>query len=222
MILVIVNFYVTYTFGLLETRWIRIISCTLLFSYVIFYSGFKWNLLSAAFILFLLSALLALQNEVLLIRKINLSVVIIAYLLLILHVLPLLKNLKTDHLQKGIFLVILGLNLFMLYTLADMEGGKIQDLTQLLLLSLRGLTIIGLGVLAVSYSNRYSNKDSIYFLMAVLGFIFSDICAFITFYLGVEEFTYADRLFYILGLSFFARYATTYRTERLSKVGELL
>lgn len=169
-----------------------------------------------------MSALLALQNEVLLIRKINLSVVIIAYLLLILHLLPLLKNLKTDRLQKGIFLVILVLNLFMLYTLADMEGGKIQDFSQLLMLFLRGLTIIGLGVLAFSYSNRYSNTSSIFFFLAVLGFVLSDIFAFITFYLEVREFTYADRFCYIMGLSFLAKYMTVYSREDLYKAGELL
>lgn len=206
----------------MESRWIRIISCALLFIYVIFISGLKRNLLTAAFVLFLLSALLALQNEVLLVRKINLSVVIIAYLMLILHVLPLVKNLKSDYLQKGVFMVILVLNLVMLHTLTDMEGDKIEDFNQLLLLFLRGVTIIALGVLAFSYSNRYSNAGSTYFLLAVLGIVFSDIFAFITFYLEVYEFVYADRLFYLLGLSFLARYATIYRKEDLSKVGELL
>lgn len=178
--------------------------------------------MTAAFVLILISAFLALHNEVLLIRKINLSVVIIAYLTLILHVLPLVKNLKTDYLQKGIFMVILAMNLVMLSTLLDMEGDRIEDFNQLLLLFLRGFTIIGLGVLAFSYSNRYSNAGSTYFLLAVLGIVFSDIFAFITFYLGVSEFVYADRLFYLLGLGFLARYATIYRKEDLSKVGELL
>ncbi len=200
----------------------RIISCTLLFSYVIFFSGLKKDLLTAAFLLFLLSALLALQNEVLLIRKINLSVVITAYLLLVLHVMPFLKNLRTDHLQKGIFIVILGLNLVMLSTLTDMEGGKIQDFFQLLLLFLRGLTIIGLVVLAFSYCNRYSTNCSTYFLLAVLGMVFSDIFAFITFYLEVNDFIYADRLFYLIGLSFLAGYATMCKNENISKVEELL
>jgi len=55
-------------------------------------------------------------------------------------------------------------------------------------------------ILGFSYSNRYSNKSSFYFLWAVLGLVISDISGFMSYYLNVEEFFFPDRMFYIIGL----------------------
>ncbi len=222
LILIIGNFYVIDQYALREVRWARIVSCALLFSFFVIISKLKRNLLTVTFALFLISALLSLQNEVLLIRKLNLGVVITAYLLLILHVLPMVKNLKTDLFQKMTFILIVGVNLYMLYSLADMKGGKIQDYTQLVLLFLRGISIIGVGIMAFSYCNRYSNTGSIYFLLAVLGLVLSDIFAFVSFYLEIWNFVFVDRFFYIIGIACLARYATLYRKEDLQATGELL
>lgn len=220
-LLILGNFYIIGNFELEERRWSRLISCGVLGCYIFYCVGLKRNLLTGAFLLFFLSSLLSLINEVLVIRKINLFVIIVAYLLLILHVLPLVKKLKTDLVQKVIFVVILIINFSLLFILADMQGGTIKDYTQMSLLLVRGLSIIALMILAFSYSNRYSNTYSFYFLLAVLSLVLSDFCAFITYYLGVSEFLYPDRFFYLLGLGILVLY-TTVKKEKEPVISEEL
>ncbi|HSP40558.1 MAG TPA: hypothetical protein VLN46_03930 [Gillisia sp.] len=221
LLLVIINIYVLYNYELPEIRWTRILSTFLLFILVIVFSGWRKGLLMAAFGLYLFSSFLSLYNEILLVRKINLGVVIIIYLCLFFHVLPFLRKLKTDLFQKIIFGLIITVNILMLFILGDLDSNRVQDITHLALLVLRGISIIALMIMAFSLANRYTNEYSFFFLLAVLGLVFSDIFAFISFYLREGIFVYADRFFYILGLASLARYTILYRNENGYKTDEL-
>lgn len=220
LLLVIINLYILYDYSLFERRWAKIFSTITFLAIVIYYTGFKKNLLFAAFGLYLLAAFLSLQNEILWVRKINLAMVIIIYLLLFLHVLPFLRRIKTDLFQKVIFILIITVNVLMLFLISDM-GDKVQDITHLALLIIRGISIIALMVMAFSLTMRYSNEISFYFLMAALGLAFSDIFGFISFYLREGAFVFAERIFYILGLASLANYAILFRHENAYKTDEL-
>lgn len=220
LILAVINIYVLYTYDLPVRRWARIISTALLLIPVIYFTGFKRDLLLGSFVLYLLAGFLSLQNEILLVRKINLGVVIIIYLLLFLHVLPFLRKLKTDLFQKVVVILIITINILMLFILNDLDE-TIQDITHLLLLILRGISIIALMIMAFSLATRYSNEYSFYFLLAVLGLVLSDIFAFISFYLREGAFIYADRVFYVLGLASLAHYTILYRKESGYRPDEL-
>lgn len=222
LLLIVINLYVLYNYGLPERRWMRISSTFLLFIPVIYFAGFKKLLLITSFILYLISSFLSLHNEIPTVRKINLGMVIIIYLLLFLHVLPYLRKLKTDLFQKIIFGIIITVNVLLLFIIGDLDSDMVQDFTHLALLILRGISIIALMVMAFSLATRYTNQYSFYFLLAVLGLVLSDIFAFISFYLGEKTFIYADRFFYILGLAILARYTILYCNENGYKPDELI
>ncbi|WP_010228853.1 hypothetical protein [Gillisia marina] len=207
VILLIANFYIILEFGLLESRWLRILGTTVLFSIFLIGSKRKEPFLFLAFLLLLLSDFLLIKYEVPWIKKLTFIFVIMAYLSLIKHIRPYVRNLETNLFQKGLFVGILGINIVMLYLLIDMAGTKWDDSWHTFLFYLYGMSMIVMVVLGFSYSNRYSNKSSFYFLWAVLGLVISDISGFMAYYLGVELFYFPDRLFYIIGLLCLVRFS---------------
>lgn len=221
VLLIAINIYVLYNYELTEIRWTRILSTFLLLTLIFVFSGFRKDLLMAAYGLYLLSSFLSLYNEIPIVRKINLGVVIIIYMCLFLHVLPFLRKIKTDLFQKVIFGLIITVNIIMFFILGDLDSKRVQDISHLALLVLRGISMIALMVMAFSLANRYTNEYSFYFVLAALALVLSDIFAFITFYLGEEIFVYADRSFYIIGLASLARYTILFRHENGYKTDEL-
>ena len=216
VILLITNFYTILEFGLVESRWIRIAGTFVLFSIFLMGTNRKEPFLFIAFLLLLLSDFLLIKYEVPWIKKLTFTLVILAYLSLIKHIRPYVRNLETNLFQKGLFVGILGINIVMLYLLIDMAGSKWDDSWHTFLFYLYGMSMIVMVVLGFSYSNRYSNKSSFYFLWAVLGLVISDISGFMAYYLGVEEFYFPDRLFYIIGLLCLVRFS------RMDKNKEML
>lgn len=200
VILLITNLYVILEYGLLENRWLRIIGTSLLFS--IFLMGAKREepFLMLGFSLLLISDFLLIKYEIPWVKKLTFSLVILAYLSLIKHISPYVRNLEANWMQRIMFVVVMGINIGMLYLLIDMVGPGWDDSWHTFLFYLYGMSMIIMVVLGFSYSNRYSNKSSFYFLWAVLGFVISDISSFMAYYLKVEEFYYPDRIFYIIGL----------------------
>lgn len=126
---------------------------------------------------------------------------IFTYLLVIYLIREEIRGLKTNLFQKIIFFGALSLNLFMLSALQDMIPQAFDSWILDVLFYIYGFSIIFMVIAAVSYSNRFANKASFYFMMAVLSFTFSDITSFIAYYLGFSEFYFADRLFYVAGLA---------------------
>lgn len=218
LLLLLAYFFVIENFGLWEMRYMRILSCAFFLGFVLFTTGFKKRVLTLSLSLFLVSAILSIQNEILIVRKLNLAIVVIAYLLLIVEVLPFVRKLKANGLQKVILIIILSLNVLLLFSLVEIEGYKIEDFTQFLLLILRGLCIIGMVIVAFSFTNRYSNLISIYFLITVFSLALSDLFAFVSFYMDIQDFIFLDRLFYLFGLSALAHYI--YRCSRENFMGE--
>jgi len=200
VLLLVTNFFVISEYRLFESRWLRIIGTTILFAIFAIGASKKEPFLLIGFLLLLISDFLLIKYEVPWVKKLTFSLVILAYLSLIKHIRPYVRNLETNFFQKGLFVGILGINIVMLYLLIDMAATKWDDSWHTFLFYLYGMSMIVMVVMGFSYSNRYSDKSSFYFLWAVLGFVISDISGFMAYYLGVEEFYYPDRLFYIIGL----------------------
>ncbi len=213
VILLITNFYTILEFGLEESRWMRILGTSILFFIFIIGAKRKEPFLIIAFFLLLLSDFLLIKYEVPWIKKLTFVLVIMAYLSLIKHIIPYVRNLETNLFQKGLFVGILGINIVMLYLLIDMAESKWDDSWHTFLFYLYGMAMIVMVILGFSYSNRYSDKSSFYFLWTVLGLVISDIAGFMAYYLGVEEFYFPDRLFYIIGLLCLVKFSRMDKNE---------
>ena len=128
------------------------------------------------------------------------------YFLLLSLVVKKLKRLKVELSQVAVFGVVLLINIFLLFALAEMVPSHYEYDSFRTLFYIYGLAIILVVSAAISYSNRYENKISLYFIAAVLGLIFSDLTYFIAFYLEFEEFYIPDRIFNLLGVAFLVQY----------------
>lgn len=213
VILIILNLLVIYFFGIQESRWARLSSILLFFLLFLYQAPKKERFLTSAFALLILSDLVLIKYEIPIMRKITFITVILAYTNLIFHILPLVKKLKTNLFQKIMFLGVLGINSVMLFLLVDMVETRIDDIYHSSLFYIYGVAMIGLVIAAFSFSHRYANKASFFFICAVLGFVFSDISGFIAYYLQVGEFYFPDRLFYLLGITSLVKFASLDKTD---------
>jgi len=138
-----------------------------------------------------------------------------SYLALVWMVLNKLKNLYTNSFQKIVFALAVLLNIFLLHNLLEMMPVGEHTLFFDILFSLYGFSIIICVSAAVSFSNRYTNKASIFFLGAVLSLVFSDLTYFIAFILGFNEFYFVDRTFNIVGIALLLQFMRVYRKETM-------
>ncbi len=222
LLVIVLNFFVIYQFGLQESRWARVASILIFFSIFLFFAEKKERFLTGAFGLLLLSDLVLVKYEVPVMRKLTFVIVILAYAALMVHIAPFVRNLKTNLYQKMLFVVVLAINTVVLFVLVDMVETKIDDIFHSSLFYFYGIAIILLVIVAFSFSHRYSNKASFFFICAVMGFVLSDISGFIAYYLQAAEFYFPDRLFYLLGLISLVKFSSLEKSEGKLQDIELL
>jgi hypothetical protein len=212
-ILLVLNFFIISEYGLIEERIARIASSSILFLVYLFSVSKKEKFFIIGFIFLIISDILLYNYESPPIKKLVFVVMILGYLAFLFHIRPYIQNLKTDLGQKLIFVVALSINVVLLYFLIEMAEDKMDDLLHSALFFIFGITLITLVVFAFSYSHRYSNKASFFFICGILGLVFSDISGYIAYYLEFEEFYYPDRFFYILGLVSLVKFALEDKSE---------
>lgn len=210
--LLIVNLYVIFNYDLDFSNKVRFISVFIFFVLFLSYRIFNKDLIGF-FVLFLISDLLLLTYENELSNILIFILRITAYILVIKMVVPDLKDLKTSLFQKILFISVLVLNLFMLFVLVDMVPEKLSSTIIRALFYFYGLSLIGMVVAAISYSNRYANKASFFYTAAILGLVLADINSFIAYSLGFTEFYYADRFFYLVGITALIKFSEFDRSE---------
>ncbi len=213
IILFLFNFFIIYSYGIIESRWTRFASILLFFILYLKVSPSKEKFLITAFGLFVVSDLVLIHYEIPWVKKMKFMLVILAYASLFMHIRPYVRKLKTNLLQKSVFISVLAINTVMLFLLVDMVKPKIDDAIHSFLFYLYGVSMIGLVTMAFSYSHRYSNRSSFYFICAVLGFIFSDISGFIAYYMDLQEFYFPDRFFYLAALACLVIFAKVDKEE---------
>ena len=126
-----------------------------------------------------------------------------------------LGQLQTNLFQKIVFTIAIGLNIFLLFVLVDLIPPDQSYSFSDLLFYIYGFSVIICVSGAVSFSNRYANRRSIFFLGSVLGLAFSDLTYFIAFNLGFSEFYLVDIVFNILGVAFLLKFMFLERTENM-------
>lgn len=212
-LLLLANFFIISEYGLVEERMARITSSLFLFLVYLISSPKKEKLFLLGFIFLIISDFLLLDYESPVIKKVVFIVMILGYLSFLFHIRPFIQNLQTNLFQKLIFVVALIINTILLYFLIEMAEDKMDDLLHSILFFLFGITLIALVVFAFSYSHRYSNSASFFFICGILGLVFSDISGYIAYYLEFEEFYFPDRLFYLLGLVSLVKFASEDKAE---------
>lgn len=213
LVLLLVNFYIISEYGLYVERIARLASSSILFLVYLSSAPKKEKFFTIGFILLIISDILLCNYESPPIKKLRFVGMIFAYLAFLFHIRPYIQNLKTDLGQKMIFVVALSINVVLLYFLIEMAEDKMDDLLHSILFFIFGITLITLVISAFSYSHRYSNKASFFFICGILGLVFSDISGYIAYYLEFEEFYFPDRFFYILGLVSLVKFASEDKNE---------
>lgn len=180
-------------------RWILFGS--MLSFFLLFVSPWYYNKRGLlVFVLLLISDALLINYEVPVFNALIFIVRTFSYLALVWIIFKKIKNLRTNLFQKLFFTLAILLNIFLLYTLVELVPAGEYYLFFDFLFYFYGVAVIICVSAAVSYSNRYANRPSIFFLFAVLGLVFSDLTYFIGFNLDFHEFFFVDRIFNILGV----------------------
>lgn len=213
IILLLLNFFIISEYGLLEERIARIGSSSILFLVYLISTPKKEKLFLLGFVFLIISDLLLYNYESPPIKKLVFVVMILGYFAFLFHIRPYIQNLQTNFAQKLIFIVALSINIVLLYFLIEMAEDKMDDFLHSLLFLIFGMTLIALVVFAFSYSHRYSNKASFFFICGILGLVFSNISGYIAYYLEFEEFHFPDRFFYIIGLVSLVKFASVDNAE---------
>lgn len=199
IVLIIVNLWSMVYLEDPVTRWILFGS--MLSFFLLFVSPWYYNKRGLlVFVLLLISDALLINYEVPVFNALIFIVRTFSYLALVWIILKKLKNLRTNLFQKLFFTLAILLNVFLLYTLVELVPAGGYYLFFDFLFYFYGVAVIICVSAAVSYSNRYANRPSIFFLFAVLGLVFSDLTYFIGFNLDFHEFFFVNRIFNILGV----------------------
>lgn len=212
LIIIVINLWVIVNLDEMVSRWVRFGS---MFSFFLLFLS-PWYFTKRGllvFILLLISDGLLINYENSVFNALIFIVRAAIFLSLFLLVFGRLKRLQTNLFQKIVFIIAIVLNVFLLYNLVEMASKDQSYIFHDILFYLYGVSVITCVSAAVSYSNRYANRSSIFFLGSVLCFAFSDLTYFISFNLGFLEFSLVDIIFNFLGITFLINFMFLERLE---------
>jgi len=206
-ILLLISAYVINSYGLLESRIMRVLSTLVFFIFFVSYKGYKEVWVFIAFLSFLISNFLMLFYEVPFCNKLTSILAIFGYFSLIYHV---YKTMKIHITNTNLFIFyafIVLLNFYGLYQIMSNIDAKLDDYLQKFIMYLYGSTIIIVCLFATNYKKGI--KKSMYFLFFVYAFSFSDFCAVLGYYYQYSALYYFSRAAYLFALFFMVRYILT-------------
>lgn len=117
-----------------------------------------------------------------------------------------LRHLKINLFQVMVLILAIGLNISLLYMLVEMVPLEQSYTLSDFLFYVYGFSVIASVTAAVSFSNRFANKSSIFLLGGVLSLVFSDLTYFIAFNLNFSTFYIVDRIFNMIGIALLLRF----------------
>ncbi len=212
LVLIILNLWVMINLDEMVNRWVRFASMLIFF--LLFISPLYFNKRGLLiFVLLLISDGLLINYENPVFNALIFITRAAIFLALIQIVLVRLRELQTNLFQKIVFSIAIGLNIFLLYTLVEMVPPDQSYTFFDVLFYFYGVSVIMCVSAAVSFSNRFANKASIFFLGAVLSLVLSDLTYFISFNLGFSEFFLVDRVFNIVGIALLLQFMFLERLE---------
>ena len=223
-LLCVINVYIINSYGIYESRVIRLISLIILFFTFLLSKGRTNKNILLFFLLYVIADFLLLKYEIPIINKLNTFFTLGAYFTLIFGVFNKLNFKNLNKLSIFIFLVIVILNVYSIYEILKFVDYDMHDKFQELLLYLYGIVIIILGIVAANYNFSNNLTRSMLFMYAVFSFLLSDISGFLAYYLNLDIFFYPDRVFYLIGLSilvYYSIYTETHPNEMELESDEL-
>ena len=163
---------------------------------------------------FVLNDLLLIFFETVMSQNLVLFIRLCAYILLAKLVLPYLRKIKIKLFEGLLFATILLMNVWLLYSIQDSinavsNGGWLGEF----LVYGYGTAAILSVIAAFAFYSRYVDKTSIFFLLAVIGLVMSDLTYFIGFYLDFPEFYYLDRSFNIVAIGFLLHFLFLFKKK---------
>lgn len=144
---------------------------------------------------------------------------LLSYLQLIIIALTKFKILKVDKLIGLYLLVVFSINLYFLYTIFDILKILIPDANEVNMLGANGLTLMILTFVSFGVYLNTQTKQSIFFLVGVICFVFSVIIGYVNhYYLYDWIFVMLTRGLYALGLYQIFKYASLDTKTKREKV----
>ncbi|WP_432410146.1 hypothetical protein [Rasiella sp. SM2506] len=213
ILLLVVNLLVIFYFDIEISRTVRLVSCGVLFSYLVFKGGFKKNLLILALLLLLVRDVAVLFYESPIFKTTSLLCTVLVYTTICLFTFRRLPMVRFSMTLILFGLVIIVLNIFNVYYLSDIIIASLDSDTQLILFFTQSAVMLFMALFAFLYNESYEGKQSLNLLLCILAFIFSDLGGLAAYFFGYEPAYYAERAFYIIAASFLIEYIINFQPE---------
>lgn len=186
--------------GIVPHRWLRIITSIIFFVFAVRIVGFQKMGGLLIFFSLIVCDFLLLKYEILTSKYIYYSLHSLIVLSLILLTIRGMKWRKISGFEIGSVTLFLIFSCFIF--LALREFFNIEDVPLKILFNINGSFMVILVVLAFFQSINQTNLLGSYFLLGILGFIFSELILFTIYFLNAPYFRYIDNFFYVAGLFF--------------------
>ncbi|MHA6280084.1 hypothetical protein ACXYMT_07870 [Salinimicrobium sp. CAU 1759] len=215
--LILLNFFLLWQYGPEVHRWGRVIS-TLTFL-ILFLKHFhpKKILLLGALVLLIIADAFALEYHQALSQQAFFALQSLAYLFLVFHISKYLVKQKLKPYQIGYTAIVIFLNCSFIVILGDLLAEEVKDQMVQNLFYVYGIATIFFISGGILYYDRFPNDLSASFLIAVAGFVVSNLMGFPAHFMEFGEFYYLDRMFYVLGTAGLVSYSY-YAGKALSSV----
>jgi hypothetical protein len=145
----------------------------------------------------------------------------VAYLLLFLHIFRRTRRADMSRFQKNYILIASLFCLVLLLAFGLTFQGEMQGYRHLVFFYFHGFAAIICLISALSFYNNKLNSFAMFYLIATLGLIFSDLTAFPAQYLEARGFYYASRIFYVTGLASLVQFCFLSNQPRIPKAEDL-
>ncbi len=191
----------------------RVVTAILYFLILLRFNKFKDRFVLIFLLTLIIADVFNVYYENPICRKLTSLFKLSGYLLLIYKIISKVRFMKPNNLFKILFLAIICINLSGAIYLITSVSNKTNDVIELILLIIYGIVLISLCSVAANYNFRYNTRRSTYFLYFSFGLLFTDLFAFLGYFLSYEYFFYGTRLFYIGTLFFIVLYALYTKEE---------
>lgn len=210
----IVSIYVISNYSLNTIRISRVLTAGF---YLLLFLGIKKSndrLIVLFFITLIIADVFNVFYEDPICRKLTSIFKLFGYLLLINKMISKVRFMKSNLIIKIVFTGVIGLNILAFCYLITSVSNKTNDTLELILLLVYGITLIALCSVAVNYHFRYNTWRSMYFIFFSFALLFTDVLAFLGYFLDYNFLFYGTRFFYVLALSLITMFALFTKEEK--------
>lgn len=221
IVLIIMNVAAIAGLSIELSRWVRVFTVgVFIWAYFLHFSK-KTLLLLGSLISFLLADIFALSYELDFSKNAFFTMHGFAFLMLFLHITKGNKRALLNKFQKLFIPGAFVLSLAILLALGLSFQKEIDGYWHLGFFYFHGLSAIACLITALAFYDSKMNSFAMFYLIAALSLIFSDLTAFPAAYLGADGFFYFSRIFYVIGLGSLVQFSFLSNQSRPSKAEDL-